>query len=85
VGSRVRFAGDVLEEDVAAEVLVEVEEAVLGGLGGGRGTSPCWRKVSSWMRISSWLKSLAMGAMILPKRVDLRKRWWLTVCRQGYV
>lgn len=27
----IRFTGDVLEEDVPAEVLVEVQEAVLGG------------------------------------------------------
>ena len=75
----------MFEEDVSPEVLVKVKKAIFGGLGRLAITSPCCWKVSMLIFISSWLNSLAKGAMILPKRVVLRKRWWLTECPQGYV
>ena len=69
MGKCVRFSGDVFEEDVSPEGLIEVEETIFGGLGEVIITSPCCLKVSIWKRISSMLNHLAMGAHSLPQRV----------------
>lgn len=68
----------MFEEDATSEMLVDMEETVLGSLYVLWVTNPCWRMVSTWKRISKILNHLAMGAMMRPKRVLVMKRWWLT-------
>ena len=74
MGLQLRLSGDVLEEDVPPEVLVEVQKSVFGGLFEAIVTSPCCWKVSMLNFISSLQKKRAKGAISRPKRVDLRKR-----------
>ena len=73
-----RLSSDMFEENVSSEVLVKMKKSVLRGLTKWWFTNPCCWKILILKFISSWQNHLAMGAMILPKRVDLRNLWWFT-------
>ena len=73
MGLELRFTGDMFEQNITPEVLIKVEESILGSLHEFEVTNPCCWKVSIWKRISIWLNHFAMGAMILPKSVYFKK------------